>query len=345
MFRGMFRLRSADIAIDLGTANTLVYIKGRGIVLNEPSVVAFRTTKARKQVIAVGEEAKQMLGRTPQDVQAIRPLRDGVIADFDVAQDMIKHFIRKVHHRRGLLNPQIIICVPSGSTSVERRAIREAAETAGARRVFLIEEPLAAGIGAGLPVTEPTASMVVDIGGGTTEVAVLSLGGIAFARSVRVGGDKMDEGIIAYIRRHQNLVIGEATAERIKREIGSACLPDDGDGRTIEITGCDLTYGIPKSVVVSEREISESLLEPIAAIIDAIKLTLENTAPELAADIVDKGILLTGGGALLEKLDQVLREASGLPVSVAEDPLACVALGTGRALEEMKALNTALISV
>ena len=295
MFRRIFGLRSADIAIDLGTANTLVYIKGRGIVLNEPSVVAFRTTKDRKQVIAVGEEAKQMLGRTPQDVQAIRPLRDGVIADFDVAQDMIKHFIRKVHHRRGLLNPQIIICVPSGSTSVERRAIREAAETAGARRVFLIEEPLAAGIGAGLPVTEATASMVVDIGGGTTEVAVLSLGGIAFARSVRVGGDKMDEGIIAYVRRHQNVVIGEATAERIKREIGSACLPDDGEGRTIEITGRDLTYGVPKSVVISEREIAESLLEPIAAIVDAVKLTLENTAPELAADIVDKGILLTGG--------------------------------------------------
>jgi rod shape-determining protein MreB len=345
MFSRMLGLLAADIAIDLGTANTLVYIKGRGIVLNEPSVVAIRTTKVRKQVVAVGEEAKQMLGRTPQDIQAIRPLRDGVIADFDVAQDMIRHFIRKVHHRRGLFHPQIIICVPSGATSIERRAIREAAVSAGARRVFLIEEPLAAAIGAGLPVTEPTASMVVDIGGGTTEVAVLSLGGIVFARSVRVGGDKMDEGIVAYLRRHQKVLIGEATAERIKREIGSACLPDDGEGRTIEITGCDLTYGVPKVVVVNEREISESLLEPIGAIVDAIRLTLENITPELSGDIIEKGILLTGGGALLDKLDSVLREASGLPVSIAEDPMACVALGTGRALEEMKALNRALLSV
>jgi rod shape-determining protein MreB and related proteins len=342
MFNRMLRLLSADIAIDLGTANTLVYVKGRGIVLNEPSVVAIRTSKSRKQVIAVGNEAKQMLGRTPEQIEAIRPLRDGVIADFEVAQDMIKHFIGKVHHRRGLIHPQIIICVPSGSTSVERRAIREAAESAGARRVFLIEEPLAAAIGAGLPVTEPTASMVVDVGGGTTEVAVLALTGIVFARSVRVGGDKMDQAIIAYVRRHQNVVIGEATAERIKKEIGSACPPEDGEGRKLEITGRDLTCGVPKAIVVSEREISESLMEPVGAIVDAVKVTLENTAPELAADIIDKGILLTGGGALLERLDSVLREASGLPVSIPEDPLACVALGTGRALEQMRAFKNAL---
>jgi rod shape-determining protein MreB and related proteins len=345
MFKRMLGLMSADIAMDLGTANTLVYIKGRGIVLNEPSVVAIRTTKARKQVLAVGDEAKQMLGRTPENVEAVRPLRDGVIADFDAAQEMIKHFIRKVHRRRGLLNPQIIICVPSGSTSVERRAIREAAESAGARRVFLIEEAMAAGIGAGLPVTEPTASMVVDIGGGTTEVAVLSLGGIVFARSVRVGGDRMDEAIIAYIRRHRNVLIGEATAERIKTEIGSACVPDDGDGRTSQITGRDLSYGVPKTVTVSQREISESLVEPVGAIADAVKLTLENTAPELAGDIIDRGILLTGGGALLDSLDLVLRQMTGLPVSIADNPLACVALGTGRALEEMKTLNRLLISV
>jgi rod shape-determining protein MreB and related proteins len=344
MFNRMLGLMSADVAIDLGTANTLVYIKGRGIVLNEPSVVAIRTIKARKQVLAVGDEAKQMLGRTPENVEAIRPLRDGVIADFDVAQDMIKHFIRKVH-RRGLLNPQIIVCVPSGSTSVERRAIREAAESAGARRVFLIEEAMAAGIGAGLPVTEPTASMVVDIGGGTTEVAVLSLGGIVFARSVRVGGDRMDEAIIAYIRRHRNVLIGEATAERIKTEIGSARAPEDGEGPTIRVTGRDLIYGVPKAVTVSQREISECLLEPVGAIADAVKLTLENTAPELAGDIIEKGILLTGGGALLENLDSVLRQITGLPVSVADDPLACVARGTGRALEQMKALNRLLISI
>ena len=345
MFNRMLGLRSADIAIDLGTANTLVYIKGQGIVLNEPSVVAIHTTKVRKQVLAVGDEAKQMLGRTPENVDALRPLRDGVIADFETAQEMIKHFIRKVHRRRGLLNPQIIICVPSGSTSVERRAIRDAAQSAGARRVFLIEEAMAAGIGAGLPVTEPTASMVVDIGGGTTEVAVLSLGGIVFARSVRVGGDRMDEAIIAYIRRHRNVLIGEATAERIKTEIGSARVPDDGEGPTIRVTGRDLTYGVPKAVTVSQREIAECLLEPVGAIADAVKQTLENTAPELAGDIIDKGILLTGGGALLDNLDSVLRQITGLPVSIADDPLACVARGTGRALEEMKALNRLLISI
>src|ERR1043166_7602972 len=345
MIGKMFRLFPADIAIDLGTANTLVYVKGEDIVLNEPSVVAMTTVKGRKQVLAVGDEAKLMLGRTPGSIQAIQPLRDGVIADFEAAEELIRHFIRKAHIRRGLFNPQIIICVPSGSTAVERRAIREAAESAGARRVFLIEEPMAAAIGVGLPVTEPTASMVVDVGGGTTEVAVLSLGGIVFARSVRVGGDRMDEAIIAYIRRHRNVLIGEATAERIKTEIGSARVPDDGEGPTIRVTGRDLTYGVPKAVTVSQREIAECLLEPVGAIADAVKQTLENTAPELAGDIIDKGILLTGGGALLDNLDSVLRQITGLPVSVAENPLACVALGTGRALEEMKGLNRLLISL
>lgn len=345
MISKMLRLFPSDIAIDLGTANTLVYVKGQGIVLNEPSVVAITTIKGRKQVLAVGDEAKLMLGRTPGNIQAIRPLRDGVIADFEAAEELIRHFIRKARIRRGLFNPQIIICVPSGSTAVERRAIREAAESAGARRVFLIEEPMAAAIGAGLPVTEPTASMVVDVGGGTTEVAVLSLGGIVYARSVRVGGDKMDEAIIAYVRRHRNVLIGETSAERVKKEIGSACLPADGDGRVIGITGRDLTNGVPKEVMLSERQISESLLEPVGAIVDAVKIGLEHTEPELAADIVDKGIMLTGGGALLSKLDDVLRQASGLPVSVAEDPLTCVALGTGRALDQMKSLNRVLLSV
>jgi len=345
MFSNLLGLLSADMGIDLGTANTLVYVKGRGIVLNEPSVVAIATSRGgKRQVLAVGDEAKLMLGRTPGNIQAIRPMRDGVIADFEVAEEMIKHFIRKVHNRRSFANPQIIICIPSGSTAVERRAIQESAESAGARRVFLIEEPMAAAIGAGLPVTEPTGSMVVDIGGGTTEVAVLSLGGIVYSRSVRVGGDKLDEAIINYIRRYHNLLIGESTAERIKKEIGSASPPEDGEGRVTEIKGRDLMYGVPKEIVVTERQIAESLAEPVSAILEAVKVALENTAPELAADIVDKGIVLTGGGALLRNLDLVLRHATGLPVSVAEDPLSCVALGTGRALEEMKTLKNLLVS-
>ncbi len=333
---------SADMAIDLGTANTLVYVRGRGIVLNEPSVVAMAERNGRKVVIAVGDEAKMMLGRTPDDIEAIRPLRDGVIADFQVAEDMIKAFIRKVHNRRSFARPQVIICVPSGSTAVERRAIQESAESAGARRVYLIEEPMAAAIGAGLPVTEPTGSMIVDIGGGTTEVAVLSLGGIVYSRSIRVGGDKMDEAIIAYIRRNHNLLVGESSAERIKKEIGSACPPEDGEGRVIEIKGRDLMNGVPKELVISERQIAESLAEPVGAIIEAVKVALEHTAPELAADIVDKGIVLTGGGAMLGNIDYVLRHATGLPVSIADDPLSCVALGTGRCLENMKALNNVL---
>lgn len=345
MFSRITGWMSADMAIDLGTANTLVYVKGRGIVLNEPSVVAMVDDKGKKKVLAVGDEAKQMLGRTPGYIQAIRPLRDGVIADFEVAEEMIKHFIRKVHNRRRFASPLIIICVPSGSTAVERRAIQESAESAGARRVFLIEEPMAAAIGAGLPVTEPTGSMVVDIGGGTTEVAVLSLGGIVYARSVRVGGDKMDEAIIAYIRRNHNLLVGEGSAERIKKEIGSACPPEDGEGRVMEIKGRDLMNGVPKELIISERQISESLAEPVGAIVEAVKVALEHTAPELAADIVDKGIVLTGGGALLSNLDYVLRHSTGLPISIADEALSCVALGTGRTLEEMNKLKNVLTTM
>jgi rod shape-determining protein MreB and related proteins len=342
MFSRLFGFLSADMAIDLGTANTLVYVKGRGIALNEPSVVAISEVRGKKQVLAVGEEAKMMLGKTPAEIRAVRPLRDGVIADFHVAEEMIKYFIRKVHNRRTFASPLVIVCVPSGSTAVERRAIQESAESAGARRVFLIEEPMAAAIGAGLPVTEPTGSMVVDIGGGTTEVAVLSLGGIVYSRSVRVGGDKMDEAIIAYIRRNHNLLVGEPQAERIKEEIGSACPPEDGEGRTMEIKGRDLMNGVPKEIVISERQIAEGLAEPVGAVIDAVKVALEHTAPELAADIVDKGIVLTGGGGLLTNMDFVLRHATGLPVSIAEDPLSCVVMGTGRALEDMDRLKNLL---
>ncbi len=342
MFSRLLGMLSADMAIDLGTANTLVYVKGRGIVLNEPSVVAIINQGGKKQVLAVGDEAKMMLGRTPGNIEAIRPLRDGVIADFEIAEAMIKHFIRKVHNRRSFASPQVVICVPSGSTAVERRAIQESAEQAGARRVFLIEEPMAAAIGAGLPVTEPTGSMVVDVGGGTTEVAVLSLGGIVYAKSVRVGGDKMDEAIIGYIRRNHNLLVGESSAERIKKQIGSACPPEDGNGPTMEIKGRDLMNGVPKELVISQRQIAESLAEPVGAIIETVKVALEHTAPELAADIVDKGIVLTGGGALLGNLDYVLRHATGLPVTIADEPLSCVALGTGRALEDMKTLKHVL---
>ena len=343
MFSKLFGFMSADMAIDLGTANTLVYVKDQGIVLNEPSVVAISMAGGKKQVLAVGNEAKQMLGRTPGNIIATRPLRDGVIADFEVTEAMIKHFIRKVHNRRSFVSPKMMICVPSGSTAVEQRAIQESAESAGASQVELIEEPMAAAIGAGLPVTEPSGSMVVDIGGGTTEVAVISLGGIVYARSVRVGGDKMDEAIIAYIRRVHNLLIGESTAERIKKEIGSACPPVDGEGRQLHIKGRDLMNGVPKETVITERQISESLAEPVGQIIEGVRTALEHTAPELAADIVDKGIVMTGGGSLLANLDLVLRHATGLPVTIADDPLSCVVLGTGHALEEMKTLRGVII--
>ena len=342
MFSKLTGLWSTDMAIDLGTANTLVYVKNQGIVLNEPSVVAILNSDGKNKVLAVGLEAKEMLGRSPGNIEVIRPLRDGVIADFEVAEEMIKHFIQKVHNRRAFTSPIIVICVPSGSTGVERRAIHESAERAGARKVYLIEEPMAAAIGAGLPVTEPSGSMIVDIGGGTTEVAVLSLGGIVYAESARVGGDKMDESIIAYMRRHHNLLIGTMSAERLKKSIGSAFSPEDGDGEKYTVKGRDLVNGVPKELILSERTVAEALAEPIGTIIEAVKRALENTAPELAADIVDRGIILTGGGALLSGMDIVLRKATGLPVTVAEDTLLSVALGTGKVLDEMKNLKSVL---
>ena len=343
MFGRLFGFVSADMAIDLGTANTLVYVRDRGIVLNEPSVVAISTHAGRKQVLAVGNEAKQMLGRTPGNITAIRPLRDGVIADFEVAEAMIKHFIRKVHNRRSFVSPKMVICVPSGSTAVEQKAIVDSAESAGASEVYLIEEPMAAAIGAGLPVTEPSGSMVVDIGGGTSEIAVISLGGIVYAKSVRVGGDKMDEAIISYIRRVHNLLIGETTAERIKKEIGSAWPPAEGEGRTMVIKGRDLMVGVPKEIIVTERQIAESLMDPVGQIVEGVKVALEHTPPELASDIAERGIVLTGGGALLSNLDYVLRHSTGLAVTIADDALSCVALGTGHALEEMKTMRNVLI--
>jgi rod shape-determining protein MreB len=335
MLSRFFKFGSQNIAIDLGTANTLVYVQDRGIVLNEPSVVAIETINGIKRVKAVGDDAKMMMGKTPDNIEAIRPLRDGVIADIEVAEEMIKHFIRKVNGSKSLLRyPEIVICVPSGSTSVERRAIRDAASNAGASQVFLILEPMAAAIGADMPVTEPVGSMVVDIGGGTTEVAVLSLRGLAYTTSVRVGGDKMDEAIVSYVRRHHNLLIGESTAERIKKDFGIAIVPSDGIGETIHIKGRDLVNGVPKEITITQANVAEALSEPIGAIVEGVRIALENTAPELAADIVDQGIVLTGGGALIRGLDEHLRDETGLPVSVAEDPLSCVALGTGRAMED-----------
>ncbi|HVK56036.1 MAG TPA: rod shape-determining protein [Burkholderiales bacterium] len=333
---------STDLAIDLGTANTLIYVRGKGIVLDEPSVVAIRQEggpHAKKTIQAVGLAAKQMLGRTPGNITAIRPMKDGVIADFTVTEQMLKFFIKKIHPGSIFQpSPRIIICVPYGSTQVERRAIRESAESAGARQVYLIEEPMAAAIGAGLPVAEPTGSMVVDIGGGTTEVGVIALGGIVYASSVRVGGDKFDEAIVNYIRRNYGMLIGDSTAENIKKEIGSAF--PGSEVKEMEVKGRNLAEGIPRSFTISSNEILEALTDPLNNIVSAVKSALEQTPPELGADIAEKGMVLTGGGALLRDLDRLLMEETGLPVIVADDPLTCVVRGSGRALEEMDRLGT-----
>jgi len=316
----------------------LVYVKGKGIVLSEPSVVAVRKDgKGYNKVLAVGKEAKQMLGRTPGNIVAIRPMKDGVIADFEVTEAMLRHFIQKVHNRRSLIRPRIIVCVPSGITQVEKRAVRESAESAGAREVYLIEEPMAAAIGAGLPITEPTSNMVVDIGGGTTEVAVISLAGIVFSKSVRVGGDKIDEAILQYVKRKYNLLIGERTAEVIKTTIGTAYPQEEPE--SIEVKGRDLVTGIPKTLTIDSEEVRLAISEQIDTIIEAVKVALEQTPPELAADIVDRGIFLTGGGALLKNLDVLLREETGLPINIAEDPLSAVVLGSGKALEDLELLK------
>jgi len=335
---------STDLAIDLGTANTLVYAKGKGIVLSEPSVVAIRTdNRLKNRVLAVGLEAKNKLGRTPGSIVAIRPMRDGVIADFEVTEAMLRHFIQSVHNRRSYVRPRIIVAVPSGITQVEKRAVKESAESAGAREVFLIEEPMAAAIGAGLPITEPTCNMVVDIGGGTTEVAVISLAGIVFSRSMRVAGDKMDSAIIQYIKRKYNLLIGERTSELIKMTIGNA-YPDPENLETIEVKGRDLVSGIPKILAIDSEEIRVSISEQIDAILETVKIALEQTPPELAADIVDRGIVLTGGGALLKNLDRLLREETGLPITIAEDPLSTVVMGCGKALDSIDMLKQVVIT-
>ena len=334
MFDFILGLFSNDLAIDLGTATTLVYVKGKGIVLMEPSVVAVRRdTRGIKRVVAIGEEAKRMLGRTPADIEAIRPMKDGVIADFEITEIMLRHFITKVHNRRTLVRPRIIICVPSGITQVEKRAVKESAQSAGAREVYVVEEPIAAAIGAGLPITEPTCNMIVDIGGGTTEVAVISLSGIVYSKSVRVAGDKMDQAIIQHIKRKYNLLIGEGTAEQIKMTVASAYPLEEEI--TTEVKGRDLVAGLPKVIAIGSEEIRMAIAEPLNAIVEAVKIALEQTPPELAADIVDRGIVLTGGGALLRNLDALLREETGLPVAIADNPLHTVVLGSGRALDDL----------
>lgn len=342
MFSKLMGLFSTDMAIDLGTANTLVYVRGKGVVLSEPSVVAIHENhRGVRKVLSVGTEAKRMLGRTPGNITATRPMRDGVIADFTFTEAMLKHFIRKVHKRRLFYSPRIIVCVPYGATPVERRAIRESADSAGAREVFLIEEPMAAAIGAGLPVTEASGSMVIDIGGGTSEVAIISLGGIVFSHSLRTGGDRMDEAIIAHVRRKYSLLIGEGTAENIKIQIGSAY--PLAERLEVEVKGRDLIQGVPKHQIITDPEIMEALAEPVNAILEGVRVTLEQTPPELAADIVDRGIVLTGGGALLRGLDRLIAEETGLPVIIADDPLSCVVMGSGKALEELDTMSDILM--
>ena len=338
-FSGLF---SNDLAIDLGTSNTLIYVRGKGIVCNEPSVVAVQqNSRGERKILAVGHEAKEMLGRTPGQVSAIRPIQDGVIADFEVTEAMLRYFIAKAHNRHTMVKPRIVVCVPNGITEVEKRAVRESASSAGAREVYLIEEPMAAAIGAELPVAEAAGNMIVDIGGGTTEVAVISLAGIVYSRSIRVGGDKMDEAIVQHIKRRYNLLIGERTAEQVKVHIGNAFAFDDN--KTMSIKGRDMIAGVPRTVEISSDEIREALGETVTSIVDTVRVALERTPPELAADIVDKGIVLAGGGALLSGLDVVLREETRLPVMIAEEPLQCVVMGTGRVLDELELLKVVAV--
>jgi rod shape-determining protein MreB len=341
LLRSFLGLFSSDLAIDLGTANTLVYLKGRGVVLSEPSVVAVKKNGKSGKVLAVGEKAKEMIGKCPADVKAIRPMKDGVIADFEITQAMLRHFIRIAHYRR-ILKPRIIVAVPSGITQVEKKAVREAAEQAGASEVYLIEEPMAAAIGAGLPITEPTANMIVDIGGGTTEVAIISLTGIVYSKSMRMGGDKMDEAITHYIRKKYNLLIGEPTAELIKHEIGTAYPSDQVD--TLEVKGRDTVSGLPRAVAIDSEEVRKAITEQVEAILTTVRSALEQIPPELAADIVTKGIVLTGGGALLKRLDKLISEETHLPISIAEEPLKTVVIGGGKALESLDILKEITIS-
>ena len=339
LFAKISEIWSTDMAIDLGTANTLVVLKGKGVVLNEPSVVAVVDEKGKKSVIAVGDEAKTMLGRTPGNIQAIRPLKNGVIADFIVTEEMIKHFIKKVHNKKSFANPRILICVPTGSTPVERKAIQDSALAAGARRVQLIEEPIAAAIGANLPIQEATGSMVVDIGGGTTEIAVMSLGGVVYSNSMRIAGDSMDQALIQYMRKKFNLLIGESSAEKIKKEVGTA-VPTSNN--TYAVKGRDIRSGTPKEISLKEEDTAEALSPTLGQILGGIKDALENTPPELSADLVDMGLTLTGGGALLKNIDKLIAKDTGLPVQIADDPLTCVAIGTGKALEQEEIFSTIL---
>jgi rod shape-determining protein MreB len=342
LFHNILGLFSNDLAIDLGTANTLVYVKGKGIVCDEPSVVVIK--KDNKKTVAVGSEAKRMLGKTPSNIMAIRPLKDGVIADFDATGEMLKYFIKKVHNRRSYVSPRVIVGVPSGITQVEQRAVKDAVEASGAREVFLVEEPMAAAIGVGLPVGEPFGNMIVDIGGGTTDVAIISIDGVVYSKVVKMGGDKMDEAIMAYIKKRYNLMIGETTTEQIKIEIGSACGTGNTEKKVKDIKGRDLISGIPKTITVNEDEILEAMSEPINVILDTIKVALENTPPELAADIVDRGIVLAGGGALLCRIDQLIKQETGLPVTIAENPLTAVVTGVGKMLDELEMLRRIAIT-
>jgi rod shape-determining protein MreB len=337
-------LFSTDLAIDLGTANTLVYVKGKGIVSNEPSIVAvYRDPRGNQKILAIGEEAKNMLGRTPGNIIAIRPMKDGVIADFEVTEQMLRHFIFKAHNRRTFVRPRVVVCVPSGVTPVERRAVKESALSAGAREVFLIEEPMAAAIGAGLPIREATGNMILDIGGGTTEVAVISMGGIVTTNSIRVAGDKMDDAIVQYVKRRYNLFIGERTAEQVKITLGNA-FPGDEDGASMEVKGRDMVSGIPKTLELTADEVKEALTEPLNSIVDVVRITLERTPPELASDIVDKGIVMTGGGALLKNIDVMLRNAVNLPITIVDDPLSTVVMGSGKLLDDNDLLREVALS-